>query len=93
VLEAATAAANSCDVFLSIGTSAVVYPAAGLVHEARRHGALTIEINRKELTRETVDIAIRAPAERCWRSWRLKDKGHGPEDRPLHARTTACWRT
>ena len=32
---------RSCDVFLSIGTSSIVYPAAGLVHEARRAGAFT----------------------------------------------------
>ena len=42
---AADEAARSCDVFLSIGTSAVVYPAAGYCEIARRHGARTIEIN------------------------------------------------
>ena len=31
----AQAAAVDCEVFLTVGTSAVVYPAAGLVHEAR----------------------------------------------------------
>ena len=41
----AAADAARCDVFLTIGTSSVVYPAAGLVHQAKRHGALTIEIN------------------------------------------------
>jgi NAD-dependent deacetylase len=34
-----------CDVFISIGTSGNVYPAAGFVQEARFAGALTIEIN------------------------------------------------
>lgn len=33
------------DLFVSIGTSGVVYPAAGFVHDARLHGAHTIEIN------------------------------------------------
>lgn len=33
------------DLFISIGTSGVVYPAAGFVHDARMHGAHTIEIN------------------------------------------------
>jgi NAD-dependent protein deacetylase/lipoamidase len=33
------------EVFVSIGTSGVVYPAAGFVAEARRNGALTVEIN------------------------------------------------
>jgi NAD-dependent deacetylase len=33
------------DLFLSIGTSGHVYPAAGFVEEARRHGAKTVELN------------------------------------------------
>jgi NAD-dependent deacetylase len=45
VLEAANRAASECDLFLSIGTSAVVYPAAGLAHNARRRGARVAEIN------------------------------------------------
>lgn len=44
-LEAAAAAIEDCDLFLSIGTSAVVYPAAGYLHAARQNGAFTIEIN------------------------------------------------
>ncbi len=35
----------ACDLFLSIGTSGTVYPAAGLVAEARRAGAYTVELN------------------------------------------------
>ena len=56
--------ATLCDVFLTVGTSAVVYPAAGLVEQARRHGAFTAEINA-EATPATaaVDLAIHAPAE------------------------------
>ncbi|MGH7132493.1 MAG: NAD-dependent deacylase [Phycisphaerales bacterium] len=42
---AADEAACSCDLFLSIGTSAVVYPAAGYCDIARRHGARAVEIN------------------------------------------------
>ncbi|MHA2938339.1 Sir2 family NAD+-dependent deacetylase [Vibrio sp. RC27] len=38
-------AVEHADLFVSIGTSGVVYPAAGLVHDARMHGAHTIEIN------------------------------------------------
>jgi len=44
MLQAADAASR-CDVFLSIGTSALVYPAAGLAEAARRSGATVIEIN------------------------------------------------
>ncbi|CCN84162.1 NAD-dependent deacetylase [Vibrio nigripulchritudo SFn27] len=38
-------ALEEADLFISIGTSGVVYPAAGFVHDARMHGAHTIEIN------------------------------------------------
>lgn len=39
------AALEQADLFVSIGTSGVVYPAAGFVHDARMHGAHTLEIN------------------------------------------------
>ena len=42
VIEAAIAA---CDLFVSIGTSGAVYPAAGFVSLARAAGARTLEIN------------------------------------------------
>ena len=34
-----------CDLFVSIGTSGAVYPAAGFVQTARYCGARTLEIN------------------------------------------------
>ena len=40
--------ASSCDLFLSIGTSGLVYPAAGLAEVARRNGAYCVEINPEE---------------------------------------------
>jgi NAD-dependent deacetylase len=39
------AAARACSVFLSVGTSGVVYPAAGYVGLAADHDALCIEVN------------------------------------------------
>ncbi len=39
------AAASDCDLFFSIGTSAVIYPAAGLAEIASEAGAKTVEIN------------------------------------------------
>ena len=45
-LAAAFEAVNGCDLFLSIGTSALVYPAAGFIELAAAQGARTIEINR-----------------------------------------------
>lgn len=44
-IERAMGAARSCDVFLSIGTSTVVYPAAELPFAALRCGATVVEIN------------------------------------------------
>ncbi len=44
-LEAAYRAAQLADVFLSVGTSTVVYPAAQLPFEALRAGKIVIEVN------------------------------------------------
>ncbi len=44
--RAAEHAAGFCDVFISIGTSGLVYPAAGYLHLAKSSGAVTAEINR-----------------------------------------------
>jgi NAD-dependent deacetylase len=38
---------NNCDLFIAIGTSGAVYPAAGFVGEARAAGAQTLEINKE----------------------------------------------
>ncbi len=47
-LEAAAQAANSCDVFFSIGTSGVVEPAASLARVALQRGAAVVEVNPTE---------------------------------------------
>ena len=41
----AAEAARHCDVFLSVGTSALVYPAAALPLDAQAAGALLVEVN------------------------------------------------
>ncbi len=46
-LETAMQVARHCDVFLSVGTSAVVEPAASLPLVARQAGAVLIEVNRE----------------------------------------------
>jgi NAD-dependent deacetylase len=63
------AEASSCDLFLAIGTSAVVYPAAGLAAEAAARGAFTVEIN-PEATPATggVDLALPGTAEQVLNS-------------------------
>ena len=44
-MEAIEAALRACDLFVSIGTSGAVYPAAGFVQTAKYVGARTLEIN------------------------------------------------
>lgn len=44
-MEAIYAALREADLFVSIGTSGAVYPAAGLVRQARDLGAQTLELN------------------------------------------------
>jgi NAD-dependent deacetylase len=44
-MERIEAALEACDLFVSIGTSGAVYPAAGFVQQARMAGARTVEIN------------------------------------------------
>ncbi|MBZ5499455.1 MAG: NAD-dependent deacylase [Acidobacteriia bacterium] len=56
--------ATVCEVFMTVGTSAVVYPAAGLAREARSQGAFTVEINPESTPSSgAVDLAIQEPAE------------------------------
>jgi NAD-dependent deacetylase len=64
VARAASRIAAGADVFLTIGTSAVVYPAAGLVQEAARRGAFTAEINIEPTPAAAiVDLTVVGPAE------------------------------
>ncbi|MBU2706691.1 NAD-dependent protein deacylase [Zooshikella marina] len=44
-LDAIYSALTSCDLFVAIGTSGNVYPAAGFFQEASHHGAHTVELN------------------------------------------------
>jgi NAD-dependent deacetylase len=63
MMNEAMHAAEAAEVFLVIGTSAVVHPAAGLIPYARRAGAKVIEINTAETAAsEWVDCALRGPA-------------------------------
>lgn len=59
-VAAADRAVASCDLFFSVGTSAVVYPAAGYAALASARGAKVVEINRDEtpLSRD-VDWSVR----------------------------------
>ncbi|SFF50132.1 Sir2 family protein, partial [Nannocystis exedens] len=63
ILDAAQAAIEECDLFVSIGTSAVVYPAAYLPEYARKAGAVRVEINPEETPASYLyDVHLRGPA-------------------------------
>jgi NAD-dependent deacetylase len=63
MMKEAEHAAAEAEVFLVIGTSAVVYPAAGLVPFAKEGGAKVIEINTDETQfTKLVDCALCGPA-------------------------------
>jgi NAD-dependent deacetylase len=56
--------ATACAAFFTIGTSALMHPAAGLIQAAGRHGAFTVEINLEPTpASEMVDVAPSGPAE------------------------------
>jgi NAD-dependent deacetylase len=86
-LEAAFAAVQRCQLMLTIGTSAVVQPAASLPEVALRQGAHVVEINPQAtpLSR-LVDQSIRGPAASAlpswWRNWLT-----GGQERPATARS------
>lgn len=62
-IAAATTAARCCDLFIAVGTSAVVQPAAGLADLAREHGARIAEVNTGDTALSaSVDFGIRARA-------------------------------
>jgi len=62
-VERATAAVLQSDVFLVVGTSAQVFPAAGLIPLAIQRGETVIEVNPEETNfSENVTFALRGPA-------------------------------
>lgn len=56
--RSAESASYSCDVFLSVGTSSQVYPAAGLAALAKSQGATVIEINPEPTESSVVDYCV-----------------------------------
>ena len=76
-LEAASAAVQSCDLMLVIGTSAVVQPAASLPLLALQRGAYVIEVNPQPTPLSPlVNQIFREPAAEAlpqwWRAWQEK---------------------
>lgn len=63
VFSRAAQEASCCDVFLSVGTSSTVYPAAGLIEVAHRAGACLIEVNPEPTPfSHRMDLRLAAPA-------------------------------
>jgi NAD-dependent deacetylase len=76
--------ATRCDVFFTIGTSSVVYPAAGFLDHARRYGAMTVEINPEATpASSSVDAVL---AERAELALAALDASLGPH--PLALETS-----
>jgi NAD-dependent deacetylase len=62
VVEACTAAAADCDVFLAVGTSLQVWPAAGLADIAVGSGARLVVVNGEPTPYDDVaDLVVREP--------------------------------
>ncbi len=71
-------ASRECDVFLMIGTSALVYPAAALPEEPLRRGKLVVEINPEETPLSNqVTLSVRSKAGEALELLREKLLGYG----------------
>jgi NAD-dependent deacetylase len=77
-LARAVAATHDADLFFSVGTSSVVYPAAALPLEAIEHGAMAVEVNPEETPATMMmDFVLQGPAGRilpqlitaAWPEW------------------------
>ena len=63
VIRKSEKAVLECDTFISIGTSSVVYPAAGFIEYAVSHNKRTIEINLERTPMsDIVDVSIQGKA-------------------------------
>jgi NAD-dependent deacetylase len=63
VWEKAVTAASACGCFLVVGTSAVVYPAAGLIGTARARGCPVVEVNLEPTAvSHRVDVGLYGPS-------------------------------
>ena len=79
VFEAATEAAIRCELFLTVGTSAVVYPAASLPLTARKNGAYVVEINmeRTEISHSVNETLLGKAGELLPQLVKIREEGKG----------------
>lgn len=68
-MERIAGALADCDLFVAIGTSGEVYPAAGFVEEAAGFGAETLEINLDPSAPGRFDRVIAGPATEAVPAW------------------------
>jgi NAD-dependent deacetylase len=68
-MERIAHALAGCDLFVAIGTSGEVYPAAGFVEEARSRGAQTLEITLDPTRSGRFDRVIHGPATETVPAW------------------------
>jgi len=62
-IDRAYEVARHCDVFFSVGTSSLVYPAADLPFQALRRGAVVVEVNPDETPLSgQADFVLRGPS-------------------------------
>lgn len=68
-MDQITAAVESCELFVVIGTSGVVYPAAGLAWAARASGAETALLNLEDQDSSEYDVVHLGPATQVVPAW------------------------
>jgi NAD-dependent deacetylase len=62
VIDAAVRAAADCDVFVAVGTSLTVHPAAGLTDLAAAQGARVVVVNAEPTPYDDLaDLVVREP--------------------------------
>ncbi|MDY1047599.1 NAD-dependent deacylase [Pseudomonas coleopterorum] len=76
--SAGLAAAEECDVFLSIGTSGIVYPAAELPLRALGHGATVVHINPVSFDVSAQEHFLQGPASAMMRNLLIEAFGDHP---------------
>jgi NAD-dependent deacetylase len=72
ILQRIGQALATCEIFFAIGTSGLVYPAAGFLDEARAAGALTVVINKERVGEDRCDLLLQGSASEVLQ--RLHDK-------------------
>lgn len=79
VMQRIGRALSTCEIFIAIGTSGLVYPAAGFLDEARQAGAFTVVINKERVGEERADLLLQGFAseilQRIQSSWNQRHPG------------------